>query len=292
MKETMMMRRPGPSIAMILWVLGTMAATSSAQSPVDWNAGDPVFQLQQRLADQPPAVVSPAGAAVYEEGGAASVNTARAKEIAQAPVLASYGEDATNEPSNTADPKLAGDYKLEKISKRRSPYVATREYCPDFVKVVINDPAASVSVYGRMADGSGGSSQEQPGYFHLTGFTAKHWASRDKYDEVQGRTRDTVFDGRRVSETESGFMIMIGGFVVDSTVLRLGFFNSDALILKHSESATALLVVPVGALIGNDSDYSCEYKRVKTAEDAQGVAASGSQIEFSMFAPIVNQGGR
>lgn len=204
---------------------------------------------------------------------AASVNTTRAKTLALAPVRVSYAEDGTNEPSNLADPKLGGDYTLKKISKRRSSYVSTREYCPDRVRVVVNDPAVSVSVYGKMDDGSGGDSREQPGYFHLTGFTAKRWSSSDKYDEVAGRTRSTVFNGRSISETESGFLVTIGGFVVDSTVMRLGFFDSDALILKHSESATALLVVPVGAIIGNDDDYSCEYKRVKPAQAAPAVTA-------------------
>ncbi|MEK7858344.1 MAG: hypothetical protein AAB320_04300 [Elusimicrobiota bacterium] len=50
-------RRARPSIAAAVWVLGTLAATSSAQVSVDWNSTDPVLQLRQHLAERPPAVV-------------------------------------------------------------------------------------------------------------------------------------------------------------------------------------------------------------------------------------------
>lgn len=44
------------SIAAAVWALGALAATSTAQISVDWNSGDPVLQLRQRLAERPPAV--------------------------------------------------------------------------------------------------------------------------------------------------------------------------------------------------------------------------------------------
>ncbi|MEK7857565.1 MAG: hypothetical protein AAB320_00365 [Elusimicrobiota bacterium] len=68
MKKMILTRRAGLPVALILCTLGTMAATGSAQSPVDWNSGDPVLQLHQRLAEQTPAAVSPTGAAVLETG--------------------------------------------------------------------------------------------------------------------------------------------------------------------------------------------------------------------------------
>mgnify|MGYP001610262870 FL=1 len=43
-------RRARLSIAATVWMLGTLAATSSAQVSVDWNSTDPVLQFQQALA--------------------------------------------------------------------------------------------------------------------------------------------------------------------------------------------------------------------------------------------------
>ena len=59
MKKTILTRRAGLSVALILCTLGTMPARGSAPSPVDWNTGDPVLQLHQRLAEQAP-ISSPA----------------------------------------------------------------------------------------------------------------------------------------------------------------------------------------------------------------------------------------
>lgn len=235
-------------------MLAVVSAASILSTPCAAND----FNERVRLAIAGAASSDPALADAARKADVVAPAAARG-----APVRTASFEDGANEPSGVADPKLAGEYALVNISKRRSHYVETRRYCPDFVKVVIHDPVKSVSVYGKMKDGSGHPDQpDQPGYFYLQGFTAQHWTSDDEYDEVQGRTRDTVFNGRYISETESGFMLMIGGFVLDSTVLRLGYFDSDTLVLKHTESATALLVIPVGTLIGQENDYACEYKRV------------------------------
>lgn len=236
-----------------LQLLAVLSSVSLASTP--GIAGD--FAERARLAVADASAVDPA---LADAAGQADV--AAPATPPSAPVRAASSEDGSNEPSGIADPKLAGEFALVKISKRKSPYVSTRQYCPDFVKVVINDPVKTVSVYGKMKDGSGSPNQpDQPGYFFLTGFTVSHWTSDDKYDEVQGRTRATVFNDRHISETESGFMLMIGGFVVDSTVLRLGYFDSDTLVIKHTESATALLVLPLNTILRNQNDYACEYKR-------------------------------
>lgn len=210
-----------------------------------------------RLAAARAASVDPALAAAA--GGA---DVAVPATPTAAVVRTASSEDGANEPSGVADPRLAGEYALVKISKKRGNFAA-RGYCPDSIKVVIHNPAESVSVYGKMknAEDARHDSPDQPGYFYLNGFTVSRWTSDDKYDEVQGRTRETVFNGTHISESESGFMLMIGGFVHNSTVMRLGYFNSDKLILKHSETATALLVLPLSAILPDLYDYACEYRR-------------------------------
>ena len=100
MKKTISMRRAGPSVALILWALGIMAATGSAQNPVDWSAGDPVDQLQQRRAEQAPA------AAVLEQFKVAET-LSRIADVRTMRLRADYGMLAARAGARPADQTLS-----------------------------------------------------------------------------------------------------------------------------------------------------------------------------------------
>lgn len=51
--------RARPSLAAAVLALVALASAGSAQVSMDWSSADPVLQLQQRLAERPPAVAAP-----------------------------------------------------------------------------------------------------------------------------------------------------------------------------------------------------------------------------------------
>lgn len=211
---------------MILWALATMAATGSAQSPVDWNSGDPVLQLQKRLSEQPP-VAAPASAR---------------------PVSV-VADNEEKEPSAIVDPALAGDYRLKEIVSRGFPENLRSHYCPDRLEVVIDGPSRVV-VLGQMENEEG---RAYPWYFVLKSFSPSRLVKAP--DEVdRGAATETVFDGKEVRTTHNGFMLLILSVVHEYTGLRLT--GEDILVWKHSET-----IVPAGAILSNDEDYTCHYAR-------------------------------
>ncbi|MEK7857562.1 MAG: hypothetical protein AAB320_00350 [Elusimicrobiota bacterium] len=226
MKKSISIRRAGSSVAVILGALGILAATSSAQSPVEWNAGDPVIQLQQRLAEQPAAATPPAR-----------------------PVSIKPEE---KEVSGIADPALTGDYRLKEIRAQGFPEKLRSHYCPDRLRVVLDDPSRRVTVFGKMDDEEGPDG-EYPGYRLLKTFSPSRLVKEP--DEVdRGAVTETAFDGKEVRTTHNGFMLLIFSVVHEYTGLRLT--SQDVLVWKHSET-----VVPAGALLSNDEDYTCHYDR-------------------------------
>ena len=227
MKKMILTRRAGLSAALTLCALVTMAATGSAQSPVDWNSGDPVLQLQKRLSEQPP-VAAPAPAR---------------------PVAVDAGNEE-KAPAGIADPALAGDYRLKKIVSRGFPENLRSHYCPDRLEVVIDGPSRRVIVLGRMENEEG---RAYPWYSVLKSFSPSRLVKAP--DEVdRGAATETVFDGKEVRTTHNGFMPLILSVVHEYTGLRLT--REDVLVWKHSET-----IVPAGAILSNDEDYTCHYAR-------------------------------